>query len=145
MWKFLVPVAIVLAAIGGAIAWKVCHHTNASSAQHAERCPPVTTPVHRPRAAPARVSGHVTKNASGETAPAKAPCATMMAIGNAGIPARWASVMANGAMSAVPAILPAPIDDKTADSRKNITGTSPKFPRQPRTAKRATRSRVPFT
>ena len=60
MWKVFVLVAIVLAAIGGAIAWRVGHRTNASSARHEERCPPITTPV-RQVGALADASGHVTK------------------------------------------------------------------------------------
>src|SRR5262249_50680576 len=62
--------AIVLTAIGGAIAWKVCHHANAPSAQHAERCPPVTAAVHRAPAASAHVSGQVTKKTGGALAAA---------------------------------------------------------------------------
>jgi hypothetical protein len=61
-------VAIVLAAVIGAIAWKACHRTNAPGAKHHERCPPVTTRAHRPPAAPAQVRGHVTKKTGGALA-----------------------------------------------------------------------------
>ncbi|HTL32252.1 MAG TPA: carboxypeptidase-like regulatory domain-containing protein, partial [Kofleriaceae bacterium] len=61
MWKIFAPVAIVVAVVAGAIVWKVRHHTNPTSAHHHERCPPMAASVQRPPAAPAHVSGHVTK------------------------------------------------------------------------------------
>ena len=42
-------------------------------------------------------------------------------------------------------MLPGPIEDSAAPSRKNITGMVPQFPRHKRTAWWVNRSSVPFT
>ena len=47
--------------------------------------------------------------------------------------------------SAAEAILPGPIEAKLAARKKNMIGITPAFPRQPRTARCATFSRVPLT
>ena len=49
-----------------------------------------------------------------------------------------------GAISAVAAMLPGPIDASTNESRKNIIGITPTLPRQSSTALWAMRSSVPF-
>ena len=53
--------------------------------------------------------------------------------------------MPMGAISAVDAMFPGPIEDNAAVSRNTIIGMTPAFPRQERTARYAMRSSVPFT
>ena len=72
--------------------------------------------------------------ANGESAPELAPLPTMMAIRNSGMPARDAVAMAIGVSSAAVAMLPGPIDDSAAPSRKNMIGIVPALPRHSRTA-----------
>ena len=83
--------------------------------------------------------------ANGESDPALAPLPTMMAIRNSGMPARAAVVIAIGATSAAVAMLPGPIDASAAARTKNMIGTTPRLPRQLRTAWWASRSSVPLT
>ena len=83
--------------------------------------------------------------ATGERAPDCAPLPTMIAIRKGGIAARPATAMAIGASMAAVATLPGPREAMTAPSTKNITGMSPVFPRQMRTAACVTLSSVPFS
>ena len=55
-----------------------------------------------------------------------------------------AVVIAIGATSAAVEMLPGPIDARPAASRKYMIGTTPRWPRQIRTAWCATRSSVPL-
>src|SRR5262245_11538574 len=82
--------------------------------------------------------------ASGESPPAFAPLASIIAIRKPGMRARPAIPIATGASSAVAAMLPAPIVARPAASRKNTIGISPALPRASRTACAATVSSVPF-
>ena len=83
--------------------------------------------------------------ANGDRAPAMAPWATMIAIRNAGMPARAAAAIAIGATSAAAAMLPAPIEASARARPKNITGISPALPRQHAHRRAGDPSRVPLT
>ena len=67
--------------------------------------------------------------AMGESDPALAPMPTMIAIRNAGTPTCPATAIAIGAMIAVEAMLPGPIDARRNASKKNIIGMTPTLPR----------------
>ena len=82
--------------------------------------------------------------ANGDSDPAFAPFPTMMAIRNSGMFALIAVVIAIGATRAAVEMLPGPIDARLAASRKYMIGTTPRWPRQIRTAWCATRSSVPL-
>ncbi len=82
--------------------------------------------------------------ATGDSEPDVAPWPTMIAMRNAGIRARAATVIAIGAMSAVVAMCPGPTDASTQPSAKNMTGTRPALPRHKRSARSATFVSVPF-
>ena len=82
--------------------------------------------------------------AIGDSEPALAPLPIMIAIRNAGMPTCPATAMPIGAMIAVEAMLPGPIDASTNESRKNIIGMTPTLPRQNSTALWAIRSSVPL-
>ena len=68
----------------------------------------------------------------------------MIAIKNAGIPTWPATAIPIGAISAVAAMLPGPIDASVNERAKNIIGITPTLPLQRRTALCAMRSRVPL-
>ena len=68
----------------------------------------------------------------------------MIAIRKAGIRTCPATAIAIGAIKAVEAILPGPIDESMNDNRKNIIGITPTLPLQKRTAFCAIRSSVPL-
>ena len=67
--------------------------------------------------------------AMGESDPALAPMPVMIAIRNAGTPTCPATAIDMGAMIAVAAMLPGPIDARRNASRKNIIGMTPTLPR----------------
>ena len=82
--------------------------------------------------------------ANGDSEPALAPLPTMIAIRKSGMPARDAVPIAIGASSAAVAMLPGPIDAIAAARTKNMIGTTPRLPRQRRTAWCASLSSVPL-
>ena len=83
--------------------------------------------------------------ANGDRAPATAPCATMIVIRKAGMPARPATAMAIGPTRAAAAMFPAPIVASARARPKNMIGISPTLPRQHRTPRWATCPSVPLT
>ena len=82
--------------------------------------------------------------AKGERAAAFPPWPIITAIQNAGIPTWPATAIPIGAISAVEAMLPGPMDDRTNDNAKNMIGIRPTLPLHRRTAFCAIRSRVPL-
>ena len=68
----------------------------------------------------------------------------MIAIKNTGTPTWPATAIPIGAISAVAAMLPGPIDASVNERAKNIIGITPMLPLQRRTALCAMRSRVPL-
>ena len=83
--------------------------------------------------------------ANGDIAPAWAPLPSIRAVRNGGMPACAPTAMPIGASSAVVAMLPGPIDERTSATKKNITGMIPALPRHADTARAASRCRVPLT
>src|SRR5262249_2891846 len=83
--------------------------------------------------------------ANGENAPEFAPQHTHTVMRKALMPILPATAMATGANSAVVAMLPAPIVERPAARKKNMTGIMPTFPRASLMLRRASLSSVPFT
>ena len=82
--------------------------------------------------------------ANGDSVPANAPLPAMSAISSGDMPTLPATAMAGAASRALAGVPPGPIVDTTTPSAKNMTGNSPAFPRQSRTARPVNLDSVPL-